>query len=62
MCKHDYILYQHDYNDKCEVYIQAKMTKKPFSKVERNSQLLEVVHYDICEINGMLTRGEKDIS
>jgi hypothetical protein len=38
------------------------MTKKPFSKVERNSQLLEVVHYDICEINGMLTRGEKDIS
>jgi hypothetical protein len=37
------------------------MTKKPFSKVERNSQL-EVVHYDICEINGMLTRGEKDIS
>jgi hypothetical protein len=35
------------------------MTKKLFPKVERNSQLLELVHYDICEINGMLTRGEK---
>ena len=35
------------------------MTKKPFPKVERNSQLLELVHSDICEINDMLTRGEK---
>ena len=37
MCKHDD-------NDKCEVYIQAKMTKMPFSKVEINSQLLELVY------------------
>jgi len=43
ICKHDYISYQHDDNDKCEVCIQAKMTKKPFPRVERNSQLLEVV-------------------
>jgi hypothetical protein len=35
------------------------MTKKPFPKVERNSQLLELIHSDICEINGMLTRGGK---
>jgi hypothetical protein len=35
------------------------MTNKPFSKVERNSQLLELIHSDICEINDMLTRGEK---
>jgi hypothetical protein len=40
MCKHDYILYQHDDNDKCEV-CKAKMTKKSFLKVERNYQLLE---------------------
>jgi hypothetical protein len=40
MCKYDYISYQHDNNDKYKVCIQAKMTKKPFSKVERNSQLL----------------------
>jgi hypothetical protein len=48
MCKHGYISYQHDNNDKCEVCIQSKMAKKPFSKVERNSQLLELVHSDIC--------------
>ena len=59
VCKHGYISYQHHNNSKCEVCIQAKMTKKPFPKVERNSQLLELIHSDICEINGMLTRGGK---
>jgi len=59
ICKHGYISYQHNNTNKCEVCIQAKMTKKPFSKVERISQLLELVHFDICEINGMLTRGGK---
>jgi transposase InsO family protein len=59
MCKHGYISYQHNNKEKCEVCIQAKMTKKPFPKVERNSQLLELVHSDICEINGILTRGGK---
>jgi len=59
MCKYDYISYQHDDNDKCEVCIQAKMTKKLFPKVERNSQLLEVVQSNICEINDMLTKHGK---
>jgi len=59
MCKHGYISYQRNNKKKYEVCIQAKMTNKPFPKVERNSQLLELVHSDICEINGMLTRGGK---
>ena len=33
------------------------MTKKSFPKVNRNSQLLELVYFDICELNGILTRG-----
>ena len=33
------------------------MTKKSFPKVNKNSQLLELVHSDICELNGILTRG-----
>jgi len=30
ICKHGYISYQHNNKNKCEVCIQAKMTKKPF--------------------------------
>lgn len=33
------------------------MVKKPFHSVERTSQLLDLVRSDICELNGMLTRG-----
>ena len=33
------------------------MCKKPFPKSERNTQLLELIHSDICELNGVLTRG-----
>ena len=33
------------------------MVKKPFHSVYGNSELLDLVHSDICELNGMLTRG-----
>jgi hypothetical protein len=33
------------------------MTRKAFSKVERNINLLKLVHSDICELNDILTRG-----
>ena len=42
---------------KCEICIQAKMTKKPFPKNERTTETLELVHSDICELNGHLTKG-----
>jgi len=42
---------------KCEICIQAKQTRKPFKSVERDSSVLELVHSDICEMNGTLTRG-----
>src|SRR4051812_47096189 len=32
------------------------MIKKPFKRVERNTNLLDLVHADLCEFNGMLTR------
>ena len=35
------------------------MTKKPFSKTDRNSIMLELVHSDVCELNGVLIRGGK---
>ena len=53
------ISYKHNDEKKCEICIQAKMTKKPFSKSNRNSNMLELVHSDVCELNGVLTRGDK---
>ena len=59
MLKHGMISYKHDDEKKCEICIQAKMTKKPFSKSDRNSIMLKLVHSDVCELNGVLTRGGK---
>ncbi|KAJ9557005.1 hypothetical protein OSB04_011619 [Centaurea solstitialis] len=38
-------------------YFVSKFTKKPFPSVKRNTSLLELIHSDICELNGILTRG-----
>ena len=38
---------------------KRKITKKPFSTAERNTNLLDLIHSDICEFNGVLTRGGK---
>jgi hypothetical protein len=43
-------------NSKCEICLKSKMTKKPFPKNEKTSQLLEIIHSDICELNGHLIR------
>ena len=59
MSKHGMISYKHDDEKKCEICIQAKMTKKPFSKTDRNSIMLELVHSDVCVLYGVLIRGGK---
>jgi hypothetical protein len=58
MTKHDLISYKIKYKRTCEICIQANMTRKTFSKIERNINLLEIVHSDICELNDILTRRE----
>ncbi|KAL6322658.1 hypothetical protein AAG906_015344 [Vitis piasezkii] len=35
----------------------TKKFENPFHSVERSSNLLDLVHSDLCELNGMLTRG-----
>lgn len=57
MTKHSLISYEHDNKQTCEVCIQAKMVKKHFPSVKRSLGILELVHSDICELNGMLTRS-----
>ena len=41
-------------NVKC---VKSKMIKKPLYSVERSSNFLDLIHSDLCELNGMLTRG-----
>ncbi|GKB09448.1 retrovirus-related pol polyprotein from transposon TNT 1-94 [Tanacetum coccineum] len=57
MLKQGIISYNDEHKDKCEICIQAKIKRKPFPKVDRQSEILELVHSDICELNGQLTRG-----
>jgi len=38
---------------------KQRWQKRPFPKVERNYQLLDLIHSDIYEINDMLKRGER---
>ena len=49
----------HNNFEKCEYCSMTKITKQPHIKVERNSELLELIHTDICEFEGILTRGGK---
>ena len=43
--------------EKCKACSQAKITKRPYKNVERNTKLLELIHTDLCEFEGKLTRG-----
>lgn len=46
-------------NKKCQVCVQAKQPKRPFHSVTRNTSILDLVHTDTCEFNGMLTKDKK---
>ena len=43
--------------EKCEVCSKAKITKRPHKSVKKNTELLELFHNDLCEFEGILTRG-----
>ena len=43
--------------EKCEAFSKVKISKRPYIKVERKTDLLELVHTDICELGGNLTGG-----
>nr|GFA44301.1 hypothetical protein [Tanacetum cinerariifolium] len=57
MLKQSIISYNGEHKDKCKICVEAKLKRKPFPKVDRQFEILELVHYDICELNGQLTRG-----
>ncbi|GFP97577.1 retrovirus-related pol polyprotein from transposon tnt 1-94 [Phtheirospermum japonicum] len=44
---------------KCEIGVEAKMTKLPFKSVERSTTPLELIHTDVCDLKFVQTRGGK---
>jgi hypothetical protein len=47
-------------DSKCQVCVQSKQSRKPHKAAEaRNLAPLELVHSDLCEMNGELTKGGK---
>jgi hypothetical protein len=47
-------------NSKCHVCVEPKQTRKPHKTAEaRNLAPLELVHSDLSEMNGVLTKGGK---
>jgi len=43
--------------EKCEVCIQAKITRKPFPPVTRSTNLLDLIHSNTCDFKIFVTRG-----
>jgi hypothetical protein len=45
---------------KCQVCVQSKQPRKPHKAMEaRNLAPLDLIHSDLCEMNGILTKGGK---
>ena len=45
---------------KCHVCVESKQPRKPHKAAEaRNLAPLELIHSDLCEMNGILTKGGK---
>ena len=48
-----------DPNHKCEICVEAKLTKASFYKIERSTEPLSLIHTDICDLKFVQTRGGK---
>jgi hypothetical protein len=49
--------FQINTNHKCETCVEAKLTRTPFHSIERSSDLLELIHSDVCDLKFVQTRG-----
>ena len=46
-------------HEKCEIYVESKSTKKSCKSVQRESELLELIHNDLGDLKNNLIRGGK---
>ena len=44
---------------KCDICVQVKQPRKPFPSIERNTQLLELICSDTCNLNNFVTCSGK---
>ena len=40
-----------------KLVVKLRLQKRPHKSVVRNTELLELIHFDLCEFEGILTRG-----
>ena len=48
-----------DYNHKCEICVDSKMTRPPFNFVDRIIEPFDLIHSEICDLKFVQTRGRK---
>ena len=46
-----------DSNYKCETHVKAKITRSLFQTIERNTEPLNLIHSDVCDLKFVQTRG-----
>jgi hypothetical protein len=46
-------------NGKCEIFVDAKLTKTQFYSIKRNVAPLELIHNDITDLKFIQTKGGK---
>ena len=46
-----------DSKHKCETCVEAKQTRSSFQTIERNTEPLELIHSDVCDLKFVQTRG-----
>ena len=48
--------FQIDSKHKCEICVEAKLTRSSFQTIERNTEPLELIHNDVCNLKFVQTR------
>ncbi|GJX18686.1 zinc finger, CCHC-type containing protein [Tanacetum coccineum] len=46
-------------NEKCKTCLLNKITKKPFQNVKRKTEVLEMIHSDLCDLHATPSLGNK---
>ena len=50
-----------DSNHKCEICVEAKLSKTSFHSIERSTEPIELIHSDICDCKSIQTEVGKSM-